>query len=37
MLVLITAYDDDREGGDVFQQAEATARRLCRDYRFRAL
>ena len=30
MLVLIAAYDVDREGGEVFQQAEATAKSLCR-------
>lgn len=29
MLLLIAAYDADREGGAVFQLAEATARRLC--------
>jgi uncharacterized phiE125 gp8 family phage protein len=33
MLVLIGAYDVDREGGEILQTAEATARRLCRDYR----
>ena len=33
MLVLIGAYDADREGGEILQAAEATARRLCRDYR----
>jgi len=33
MLVLIGAYDADREGGEILQTAEATARRLCRDYR----
>ena len=37
MLVLISAYDQDREGGDVFQAAEATARRLCTDLRLRRL
>ncbi|NVD43481.1 phage head-tail connector protein [Qipengyuania atrilutea] len=30
MLLLITAYETDREGGEVFQKAEATAKRLCR-------
>lgn len=29
MLLLIGAYDADREGGDVFVKAEAAARRLC--------
>lgn len=29
MLILIAAYDADREGGAEFQVAEATARRLC--------
>lgn len=37
MLVLISAYDTDREGGDVFRKAEETARNLCRDLRPRAL
>ncbi|HEX8555773.1 MAG TPA: phage head-tail connector protein [Sphingomonas sp.] len=37
MLVLISGYDADREGGDAFQLAEATARKLCADYRARAL
>lgn len=35
MLVLIAAYDADREGGDLFKKAEATARSLCADYRLR--
>jgi uncharacterized phiE125 gp8 family phage protein len=35
MLVLIAAYDADREGGDLFKKAEATARSLCSDYRLR--
>lgn len=35
MLVLIAAYDADREGGDLFKKAEATARSLCADYRVR--
>ena len=30
MLVLITAYDFDREGGEKMQAAEMTAKRLCR-------
>lgn len=30
MLILIGAYDEDREGGDLFAKAEAAARRLCR-------
>ncbi|QQN73949.1 phage head-tail connector protein [Croceicoccus sp. YJ47] len=30
MLVLIGGYDADREGGEVFQAAEETAKRLCR-------
>lgn len=33
MLILISAYDSDREGGDIFEKAEAAARRLCRDFR----
>lgn len=37
MLVLIAAYDADREGGELFQKAEATARRLCRDLRIGGL
>jgi uncharacterized phiE125 gp8 family phage protein len=37
MLVLISAYDSDREGGELLQTAEATARRLCRDYKLRRL
>lgn len=37
MLVLIAAYDADREGGEVFAKAEAVARRLCRDFRLRRL
>lgn len=35
MLVLIGAYDADREGGDIFQQAEKSARSLCSSYRLR--
>ncbi len=37
MLVLIAAYDGDREGGELFQKAEATARRLCGSLRLRGL
>jgi len=37
MLVLIAAYDQDREGGDMFQAAEASAKSLCRDLRARGL
>ena len=37
MLIMIGAYDADREGGDIFLKAEATARRLCADYRIRRL
>ncbi|MBB4618670.1 head-tail connector protein [Sphingomonas abaci] len=29
-LVMLTAYHDDREGGEVFSKAEASARSLCR-------
>lgn len=37
MLVMITAFNEDREGGEVFQKAEASARMLCRFDRARAL
>jgi uncharacterized phiE125 gp8 family phage protein len=37
MLVLIGAYDADREGGDTFANAEAVARKLCGDFRPRVL
>lgn len=37
MLVLISAYDADREGGEVFAAAEKTARMLCADFRARSL
>lgn len=37
MLMLIAAYDADREGGDAFCKAEATARRICSGFRPRAL
>jgi len=33
MLVLIGAYDADREGGDIIAKAEATAKSLCRYFR----
>lgn len=33
MLVLIGAYDVDREGGEVLAKAEAAARRICGDLR----
>lgn len=37
MLLLIAAYDADREGGDILAKAEQSARRLCADFRPRAL
>jgi uncharacterized phiE125 gp8 family phage protein len=37
MLILISAYDSDREGGELFQKAEASARRLCGRLRSRRL
>lgn len=37
MLVLIAAYDADREGGKIFAEAEATAKRLCSRFRRRTL
>ena len=37
MLILISAYDSDREGGELFQKAEASARRLCGRLRSRGL
>lgn len=37
MLVLIAAYDVDREGGDIFVAAEKAARALCSDLRLRRL
>ncbi len=37
VLMLIGAYDDDREGGETIAKAEATARRLCRRFRPGAL
>ncbi|HQS95084.1 MAG: DNA packaging protein [Novosphingobium sp. 17-62-19] len=33
MLVLIGAYDADREGGDILAKAEEAARRLCQRYK----
>lgn len=33
MLILISAYDSDREGGEIFARAEAVARGLCRSFR----
>jgi hypothetical protein len=30
---MLTAYYEDREGGDLFCKAEASARRLCRRHR----
>lgn len=37
MLVMLTAYYEDREGGDLFAKAEASARGLCRRYKRRIL
>lgn len=37
MLLLIGAYEADREGGDLFAAAEARARSLCGSYRMRRL
>lgn len=37
MLVLISGYDADREGGDVLQKAITTAERLCHRFRLRRL
>ncbi|EJL23973.1 head-tail connector protein [Novosphingobium sp. AP12] len=33
MLVMIAAFDADREGGETFAKAEAAAKRLCRRYK----
>jgi uncharacterized phiE125 gp8 family phage protein len=33
MLVLISAFDADREGGDTFAKAEMAAKRLCRRHK----
>jgi uncharacterized phiE125 gp8 family phage protein len=37
MLVLIAAYDADREGGDILAKAEAAATRMCSGFRWRRL
>lgn len=37
MLVLIGAYDADREGGEILAQAEESARRLCSRFKRRSL
>ena len=37
MLILISGYDADREGGEVFMAAEKTAMSLCRHYKYRSL
>lgn len=37
MLVMLTAFYDDREGGELFALAEASARKLCRRHKRRAL
>jgi hypothetical protein len=37
MLVLIAAYDADREGGDLFAKAERAAARIVSSYRWRGL
>lgn len=37
MLVLISGYDADREGGDIFSKAEASARSLCSRLKARRL
>jgi uncharacterized phiE125 gp8 family phage protein len=37
MLVMISAYDNDREGGDILAKAEASARRICGRLRLRRL
>jgi hypothetical protein len=33
LLVMLTAYYEDREGGDLFIKAEASARRMCRRHK----
>lgn len=33
MLVMIAAYDADREGGDIFAKAETAAKNLCRPHK----
>lgn len=37
MLVMLTAFYEDREGGELFQRAEESARGLCRRYKRRVL
>lgn len=37
ILMLVGAFDADREGGEVFTRAEAAARKLCGSYRNRRL
>lgn len=37
MLIMIAAYDADREGGKIFREADEAARTLCSDYRLRLL
>lgn len=37
MLVMLTAFYEDREGGEMFERAEKCARSLCRRYRRRSL
>lgn len=37
ILVLVGAYDADREGGEILAQAEETARKLCSRYKVRSL
>jgi hypothetical protein len=37
ILILISAYDADREGGGLLEKAQATARRLCSSFRNRTL
>lgn len=37
MLILIAAYDADREGGDVFEKAERSAKRICNPFRLRRI
>jgi len=37
MLILIAAYDADREGGDVFEKAERAAKRICNPFRLRRI
>lgn len=37
ILLLVAAYDADREGGDIVRKAEEAAKDLCGDYRIRVL